>query len=334
MDVGSEQVLVVMADKKENGQIRILGGGEAPVRGLKNGDLADIGDLVESIAEAAAKSEKSSGVSIGKLYYNMDDSRIESVWSSGSKILDGEGEIQTADVRAAAQAAERIAGNFEKKIAYSTEVEYVIDGNDPVENPVGVFGHKLDVKVHLLLTRADRWDAWERLVRRAGFPRSTAVLSGLSSAYGVLSPQEQMDKKIVWDIGKDYLNGLLMEGGRIHEYRTLLREEDSWGAFSGVLPALCQEFQKKHSGISEVVLTGESAGDEKFFLELQAGVDIPVRIALPLGIVKLSEPRHASFAGLLRLAGEVERKSVTLRPEKSALVNARNTVKSFLSDYF
>ncbi len=334
MEAGFDQLVIVIADKKDDGELRILGGGEAPVRGLEKGEFSDPGDFVESIAEAARKAEKSSGIPIEKLYYNLDDPRIESAHPGGSRILDGEGEIQAADVRAAVQAAERIAGDFEKKIVYSAEINYVIDGKDPVADPVGIFGHKLDVKVHLLLARAGRWDVWDRMIRRAGYRRSAAVLSGLSSAYGVLSAEERMGKRILWDAARDYLNGLVMENGRILEYRTLLRASESWEALSGVVPALSQEFQKKYPGVSELVLTGESAGDPKLQAELNEGLDIPVRVASPAGIPKLAEPRHASLAGLLRLAGEIEGRKVTLRPEKTTIASARAKVQSFLSDYF
>ncbi len=334
MEAGSEQVVIVIADKKDDGGLRILGGGEAPLRGLEKGEFTDAGDFVECVTEACAKAEKSAGLRLEKLYYNLDDAKIESVRPGGSRILDGEGEIQPADVRAAVHAAERIAGDFEKKIVYSTEIDYVIDGQDPVADPVGIFGHKLDVKVHLLLARAGRWDVWDRLIRRAGYRKSAAVLSGLSSAYGVLSPEERRGKRILWDAAKDYLNGLVMEDGRILEYRTLLRGSNGWEQLSGVVPALCQEFQKKHPGVSEVVLTGESSGDERLAAELKEELDIPVRAVAPSGIEKLTDPRHASLAGLLKLAGEIEGKKMTLRPEKSTIASARAKVQSFLSDYF
>ena len=334
MEIGAGRVVVAMADKKENGDLRILGGGEAATRGLEKGEIVHAGDLAESIAQAVAKAEESSGLEITKLYFNLDDSRIESAWSTGSRLLDGEGEIGPADVRAAVREAERLAGDFEKKIVYSAEIDYVIDQKDPVADPVGVFGHKLEVKVHLLLARAGRWDAWRRLVRRAGLPESAPALSGLSSAFGVLNPEERRGRRILWDIGGDYWNGLVMDGGRIREYRTLVCEENGWDSLSGVLPALCQDFQKKYPGIAEIALTGESAADERILLELKNGLECPVRIAAPWGTAKLNDPAHASLAGLLRLAGDLERKSAMVRPEKSTIAGARQKVRSFFSDYF
>ena len=334
MEIGAENVLIVLADKKDSGELRLLGGGEARVRGMEKGEITHVGDLVESIADAADKARHSAGISIEKLYYNLDDPKVESVWPVGSKILDGEGEIQDADVQAGVQAAERLAGNFEKKVMYAAEIDYIIDDKDPVMDPIGIFGHKLDVKVHLLLAQAGRCDAWKRFLRRAGFSKTVPVLSGLSSAYGILNFQERQDKKIVWDLEKDYLTGLVLAAGRIQEYRSLLSGEAGWGHLSGVVLALCQDFQKKCPGVSEVILTGEFSKDERFFSELKSSLDIPVRSAVPQGMAKLSEPSHASIAGLLQLAGEIENKSVVMRPEKKTLTDAREKVRSFLSDYF
>ncbi len=334
MEPGSRNVVIVTASAREDGRLKVLGGGEAPIAGIEKGELVSVADFAESVCEAAAKAERSSGIAIGRLYYNFDEARIESAWLTGSRLLDGEGDVQTADVRAAVSAAERLVGNFEKKIVYSAETEYMIDEKDAVADPVGVFGHRLDVTVHFLLARADRWDLWSRLFRRAGIRRATPVLSGLSSAYGVLTAQERQAKKIIWDLGADYLNGLLMDRGRIREYRTLLSDNDGWDALSGVVLAVCQDFQKKNPGVSEVVLTGDCANDAKLFGELKDSLDVPVRRAAPQGIEKLIEMRHASAAGLLRLASEMEGRSFVNRPEKSVLSGTREKVKTFLSEYF
>ena len=334
MEISRDKVLVVTADKKENGELLLLGGGEARLEGLEKGEITNAGDLVEAISEAAAKAEKSAGARPGKLYFNLDDPKIESAWPSGSRILDGEGEIQASDVRAAVDAAERLAGNFEKKIVYAAETGFLIDDKDSVADPVGIFGHKLEVTVHLILARADRLDAWSRLLLRAGFSGSIPVLSGLSSARAVLGPDEKTGQRIVWDLGRDYLNGLVMANGRVLEYRTLLSAAGEWDHDAGVVLALCQEFYKKYPGLLEVVLTGELSADEKFSGELKAGLEIPVRSAAVKGMARLSEPSHAAIAGLIGLAGEIERKTVILRPQKHTLSQAREKLRSFLSDYF
>ncbi len=334
MEVGAETVYVVLADKKSGGELRLLGGGEARVRGLENGEITNTGDLVEAVTEAAGKAQKSAAASIGKLYFNFDDAAVESAWPVGSRILDGEGEIQISDVRAAVGSAERIAGNFEKKIIYAAEAEYMIDDKDPVEEPVGIFGHKLDVKAHLVLVRAGRADAWSRLLDRAGFSRSTAVLSGFSSAHGVLNRQERAETRIVWDLDRDYLNGLVISGGRVLEYRTLLYTPARWSGLADSIAALCGEFKKTHPRVSETVFTGALAKDAQILAELKSRLEMPSRIGVPAGPSRLADASCASLAGLLEVAGEIEKKSIVMRPEKDTLSRARVKVQSFLSDYF
>ncbi len=334
MEIGAEQVTVIIADRKAGGELRILGTGESDLRGMAKGEIVHIGDVVESVVDASGKAENSAGVQVQKLYYNLDDTRIESVWPVGSKMLDGEGEIQGSDVRAALLAAQRLAGNFEKKIVYACEVDYIVDEKDPVTDPVGIFGHQLDVITHLLLARAERVDVWARLMRRAGFSSAIPILSGLASAYGVLSAEERQGERIIWDLSKDYLNGLVLSNNRILEYRTLLSTASEWGYASDVILAVCQEFKKKHPGIVEVVLTGELAGDDRRLAELKNGLEIPVRSAACVGIARLENSQYASIVGLLRLAAESDKRSVFLKPERSTLTLASSKVRSFLSDYF
>jgi len=329
MEVDAESVRVILADKKDGAELRILGRGEARLQGFRDGKITHAGDLVESIGEAADHAQRAAGLRIEKLFYNFNDEKIESVWPAGSKILDGEGEIQASDVRAAAGAAERLAGNFEKKIIYSAEVDYVIDDKDPVANPVGIFGHKLDVKTHLLLVRADWSDRWSRLLARAGFSRTTPVLSGLSSTHAVLSREERRETKIVWDLSKAYCNGLVISGGRILEYRTFLTSPEELESVS----AVCVEFRKKHPAVSEAIFTGSLLKEGDLFAKIQAALALPVRTAAP-SVAGLAETGFSSIAGLLQVASDIEKRSTAVRPEKKTLGHAREKVRAFLSDYF
>lgn len=332
MEAGAVNVLVATVECREDGQFRLLGGGEAPAAGLEKGEITSAADFSEAVAEAAARAEKSAGVPVKKLYFNFDEQKIESAWSSGSRLLEGEGEIRASDVRAAMGQAERLVGDFERKIVYSAETDYTIDGKDPVADPIGVFGHELEVKAHFLLVRAARWDAWMRLLRRAGIRKTVPVLSGLSSAWGVLTPDERKGARILWDLGADYWNGLVLERGRIREYRTILAGRE-WEEASGVALELCRDFLKKNPSVAEVVLTGEGSSEPRLLQELK-GFEVPVRQAAPRGIEKLADPRYASVAGLVKLASEMEGTAVAVRPEKSTFSGAREKVKTFLSDYF
>lgn len=332
MEPGPQGLVVVTAECREDGEFRLLGGGEAPAAGLEKGEIVSAADLSEAVSDAIGRAERSSGVRIRKLYFNFDEPRIESAWASGTRLLEGDGEIRPADVRAAAAQAERLVGDFEKKIVYSAVIDYVIDGKDPVADPVGVFGHELEVKAHFLVARAARWDAWLRLLKRAGVEKPAPALSGLSSAWGVLTAEERRGARIVWDLSADYWNGLVLERDQVREYRAILREKD-WDGSADVLLAVSQELRKRCPAASEAVLTGEGSGDAKLLREMKA-LEVPVRQAAPLGMDKLSDPRHASLAGLVRLASDMEGATIVTRPEKGVLSGAREKVKNFLSDYF
>ena len=302
----------------------MLGDAQVPAEGIREGEIEHWGDFVESLVSAAQKAEKSAGAKIGHVYYSVNDVRVESAWSTGSKVLEGEGEIQASDVRAAVRAAERMVGNFEKKIIYACETDYVIDDKDPVVDPVGIFGHKLDVKVHLLLISAERADHWNRCLNRAGFSHATPVLSGLASAWALFRPEERQRSRILWDLGKDFLNGLVLSSGKILEYRTLLSTASRWEDHRGVLLALCQEFKKNHPQVSEVVLTGERSQDARLLQELNQGLDVPCR----------RESGRPSIEGLLQVASEMEKRGIVPRLEKKVAGSTRDRIQAFVSDYF
>lgn len=335
-DFGSDVALAAIAVKSKNGGLEILGAGEAPSRGIRDGVMTHIGDVVETVVEALDKAERSSGCRVQTLYYNLDDPLTESVFSRGSRTLKGEGEIRFSDAEEARKSSERLIRHFEKTILYSRSLHFVIDDRDTVFNPVGVFGQKLDILTHVLMVKSSTCDVWERVMRRAQVRRSEAVLSMWSSVYGVLEPAERVGRKLICDAGDDFLNICAFENNMITGYRILLSSQTALAEMGRSVVSAAKEFAGKEGAFAELVLTGDRASDEKTFEAIKTACEFPVRVAAPKGISGLGEPRYAALAGLLRVAEELESRApcAILNREKSLVGNAKEKFLSLLNEYF
>ena len=324
----------MIAEKKECGTFQIVGAGDSAAQGVKGGEVSHPGDATESIVEALKKAERSSGTKIEKLYYNIDDSKMQSVITRGSIFLTGEGEIRPSDIEEAGKIAERLASHFEKNILYSKEIQFVIDDRDSVINPIGAFGKKLEVFVHVLQARSSLCEAWQKLMMRSQVSRCTAVPSAWSSAYGVLPKEDRINKKLILDLGKDFFNALTFVNDRITGYKVLLNQETEASMNGAGFSEWVKESLLLNPDIQEILVTGDLAQEPVVMKDLEGAGTIPLRIAAPQAIEKLRYPRYASVVGLLDVADETESRMPMMHADKNIFLNLKEKAVLFISEYF
>ena len=334
LDFGAESVVVLIAEKKEKGAFQIVGAGDAVSHGISGGEVTNPGDATESISEALKKAERSSGTHAEKLYYNIDDIEMESVISRGSRFLSGEGEIQAADIEEAGKVAERLVGNFEKSILYFKNIQFIIDDRDIVVNPIGIFGKKLEVFVHVLQARSSQCESWQNLMRRSQISRSTAVPSAWSTAYGLLPKDDRVMKRLILDLGRDVSNVFIFENQSITGYKAKPGFGDNFSRAAESIAEAVKELLFSNPDIQEILITGELAQNSEITESLRLSFKIPARVAAPLGIAKLNYPKYASAVGLLYVADEIESKMPMLLAEKSIFLNVREKAAAFINEYF
>ncbi len=334
LDYGAESVIVLVGEKEEGGNFTIIGAGNAASQGIREGEIVHRSDAAESIVEALKKAERSSGLKIEKLYYNFDDGQMQSVFMKGSKVLDGEGEIRSLDIEAARKLGERLAGDFERSAIYSAEVRYIIDDRDDVVDPIGVYGKKLDVLVHILQARSGYLDEWNCLIQRAQLFGYTPVFSCWSTAYGILGKDDRLKRRLIVDMGRDYLNVFIFCNGKItaHRIKTVFGENPASIAQQAVL--LANELIPLNPVVEETLVTGDCAQEPSVFNEFEGKMPMPLKVAVPTNIPKLSHPKYASAIGLLSVAEEIESKMPILRTERGILSNAKQKALSFINEYF
>lgn len=324
LDFGPKAVVAILAQHAPSG-FRILGGGTSDAQGVRSGRIEHLGDAVESVVEAVSKAERAAGTRAGRVYYNLSDTSLTSVYGVGSKNLAGQGEIAASDVRAARAAAERMFGDFSRTILYSTETAFLIDERDPVSDPVGVFGQKLDVSVHAVLADAENLQSWKTLMRRANVKKSQPVLTARSVAAAVVPKEDRLRRRLIMDAGADLTQAFVFGAGRILDLRT-------WSGSEADPDALRELVER--SPAEEALVTGDAA-DEKLVSMVARSTGLNARLASPSGIEKLAQPAYAALAGLLQLADTLERSGTSKpRAEGGVLGGLRQQATTFINEYF
>jgi len=58
LEIGTSKVAAVIGEVRSDGLLRIIGTGEAPSRGVRKGEIADIGKITLCLTDAVAEAEE------------------------------------------------------------------------------------------------------------------------------------------------------------------------------------------------------------------------------------------------------------------------------------
>ena len=151
IDVGTTKICTVVGEVASEGEMRILGVGIAPSAGLSRGMVENIRDATDSIKASVEKAERSSGTRILSAHVGVAGTHIACLNNRGIvAIPDRTRPIMPDDVTRVLDGARVVSIPTNREIIHVIPRYYVVDGQDNVSDPVGMFGSRLDVETHIV----------------------------------------------------------------------------------------------------------------------------------------------------------------------------------------
>src|SRR5690606_28612576 len=89
----------------------------------------------------------------------------------------------------------------DRKILHVLPQDFIVDGQEGVQDPVGMSGLRLEANVHIITGLSTAINNITRCVERAGLKIKNLVLEPLASANAVISDEEREVGVAVIDIG-------------------------------------------------------------------------------------------------------------------------------------
>lgn len=201
LDIGTTSVKVVVAEYIE-GQINIIGVGNAKAEGLSRGIVIDIDKAVNSIKRAISQAEEKSGIQIRKVNVGLPANLLEVEKCEGMIAVSTESkEITDADVRNVASAAIVRSTPPERQIITLIPQEYKVDGFDGIKDPRGMIGVRLDMNGLVFTGPKTIIHNIKKCVEKAGLQLAEIVITPLALTESILSDGEKDFGTIVIDMG-------------------------------------------------------------------------------------------------------------------------------------
>lgn len=202
IDVGTTKVCTIVANISDWNTIRVLGSGVTHAQGMHKGMVVSIGEVKDSIRESVKIAEWSSGVKIDSAYIGVSGNHIGSlnnhrvVTISRSDRL-----VRRDDLKRVLQSAQSIDISADKQLLHVIPRSYTLDSQHGMKNPVGMYGHRLELETHIVTAAVTSVKNLVKCIRGVGVEVEGLVFSSLCSSEAVLTEHEKEVGVILADIG-------------------------------------------------------------------------------------------------------------------------------------
>ncbi len=202
IDIGTTKVCTVVGEMTSDEDMRILGVGIAPSEGLTRGMVENIRDATESIRAAVDKAERSSGTRILSAHAGIAGQHISCLNNRGIIAIPDRGRaIMPDDVTRVLDGARVVSIPTNREMIHVIPRYYIVDGQDNVTDPVGMYGSRLDVETHIVTGVDSAIQNLTKCVENCGVQVDGLILEPLASAEAVLDEEEKQQGVVLADIG-------------------------------------------------------------------------------------------------------------------------------------
>ncbi len=216
IDIGTSNVRVVVAEHTDgSSQPTILGTGISEARGLRHGYIVNSAEATESIKNAVAQAEKSSGVKIKKVFIAIGGLSLESEMGSGSTFISrADNEVTNSDVVKVTESSEGQLSQMEnKQILHTIPVSFLLDNKEVLGKPQEMKGSRLEVQTLFITCLTQHLNDFIRSVEDVGLNVEDIMASPLSASFVTLTRRQKVAGCALANIGAETLSIAVFENG-------------------------------------------------------------------------------------------------------------------------
>jgi len=218
IDVGSSKVCTLVAEVTSDHGLRVLGVGITPSQGVKKGMVDNIQQASDAIATSIERAERSSGSRIISAHVSIGGTHTESFNNRGIATIPGqERPITELEIERGMEGARNLNLPTNREILHEIARYFVVDGQEHVSDPIGMFGQRLDVDVHIVSGGVTAIQNLGQCIESAGVEIESLVFSPLAAADAVLDQEEREQGVVLVDIGGGTTDiAVFVEGAIFH----------------------------------------------------------------------------------------------------------------------
>ena len=200
LDIGTTKILCLVAEVRAPGDVEIIGVSSYPSKGLQRGIVLNIDSTVDSIRQAIEDAEKMAGTEITSVIVGIAGGHIRSLNGHGMITLRNR-EVTKRDLDRVIESATAGAQPADREVIHVMPQEFIVDGERKIKDPVGLYGVKLEAKIHMVTAQVTQAKNLVKCVHNSGVDVQSLVLDQIASSEAVLTPDERDVGVVLLDCG-------------------------------------------------------------------------------------------------------------------------------------
>ncbi len=215
LDIGSNKIRIAVGQYDgDNNDLHIIGAAEHLSNGIINGNIVNVEDVVSSISSVLEKVERIIGMPIEKAVIGISGPHVKSITSQGVvAVAKADGEIKDEDIDRVLEAAQAIATPPNYEILHVVPINYKVDNQEDVKDPIGMNGVRLEVNAQIIMALSSQIKIITKCVYRTGVDVQDLVFSILADSESVLDKEQKELGVVLVNIGASTTGIAVFEEG-------------------------------------------------------------------------------------------------------------------------
>ena len=199
IDIGTDKIAVLLAEKEDDDRLRIIGHNISPSDGVRKGSISAIDPLSRAISKALDQTQKSFDLEIGLVRVNLSDIHLTCTDGYGKVPIH---EVVTSnDVDKVLETASAIPTPTNKEKLHTIKKKFIIDENNIVDNPEDMEAEVLESKVHIVTVSSVSVRSIENCLKKCDLMIDKIVLDPIANSEAILTQEEKDGGVCLIDFG-------------------------------------------------------------------------------------------------------------------------------------
>ena len=199
IDIGTEKIALLVAEREDDDHLRIIGHNICPSRGVRRGSIFSIDSLSREISKLIKKTEESFGIDLALFRVNISDTHLT--------CIDGKGKVpvnefvSTEDLDAVLESAMAISTPTNKEKLHIIKKKFTINETVVVDDPMDMEAQVLESKVHIITVSSSSVRNVESCLKQSELEVDKIVLNSVAKSQALLSQEDKNSGVCLLDIG-------------------------------------------------------------------------------------------------------------------------------------
>ncbi|WP_367675455.1 cell division protein FtsA [Buchnera aphidicola] len=226
IEIGTTKIVSLVGEILQNKEIKVLGLGTYPSKGINKGDIHDLELLIKCIKKSISQAEKMSNYQIKKINLAFSNKYIDYRNEIGMVSIQKD-EVTKKDIEKVIKTAKSIKMYDKYHILHILPQEYIIDEHQGIKNPLGLSGIRMQAKVHLITSDYSIEKNIIKAIEKCNIEINKIIFSGLASSKAILTEEEKQLGVCMLDIGGGTIDILIYINGSLQHSQVIPYAGDS-----------------------------------------------------------------------------------------------------------